>query len=162
MTSSFLLKRERSVSPARWWNLLFIDMDILPLTDAANTDVIWASVSYDGYRLSVAREQGTGGAPVWPSTLQGLFPHCSEIYLKWYFDTNISPNVYVVQEHLEIPSTQYEYDFQSCQLCFQRRICLTCHVIPVRALTGQEDSVLKTISSLKVVTQAPCFRFQWQ
>lgn len=26
----------------------------------------------------------------------------------------------------------------------------------------QEDSVLKTISSLKVVTQAPCFPFQWQ
>lgn len=66
-------------------------------------DIIWTSVSCDGYRLSVTREWGTGGTPMWQSALKGLFSQCSKICLKWYFDTNISPNVYVVQEHLEIP-----------------------------------------------------------
>lgn len=103
-------------------------------------DIIWTCMSCDEYRLSVTREWGAGGTPMWQSTLKGLFSHCNKIYLKWYFDTNISPNVYV-QEHLEIPPSQYEYDFQSCQLCSQRRICLTFPVASVRAHTVDRNIV---------------------
>lgn len=97
-------ERDRLVSLTRWWTLLFKQLDILPFTDTINFTVTFsrASISCDGDGLAVTREQGIGGAPVWQSTLKGLFPHCSKIYLKWYFDTNISPNVYVVQEHLQI------------------------------------------------------------
>lgn len=165
MISSFLSKRERLVSLTRWWTLLFKQLDILPLTDAINFTVTFsrASVSCDGYRLAVTREQGISESPMWQSPLKDPFPHCSKIYWKWYFDTNISPNVYIVQDHLQILSTQYEYDFQNCQLCPQKNICLTSSVAPVRSTMGRlENSMLKNILSLKVMTQAPCFSLRWQ
>lgn len=119
-------------------------LGILILTDTLNSTRTFSSapISHNGYDQAVPREPDISRAP--QNTLKGSYPHLIRISLKWYFDTNISPNVYVVQDYLQILSTQYKYDFWNSQFCPKTHLLYILLFLSEKTLGIQENSMLET------------------
>lgn len=166
MTSSFLSKREGLVSLTKWWNLLFIDMDILPLTDTASFTVTLFEhpflVMDTDFRL-----QEKGGL-VGLSCDRALSKACSltEARSTWNdILTQTYPQMYVLYKNtLKFLLLSMNMTFKAASFFSKKNLphMHTLFSLSEHTRGRQDNSVLKTISSLKAVTQAPCFPIQWQ